>query len=72
MYALDRISHVGTFTKLEDQMCLMTAVGYEGEDSPDHVDALVWAFTELFPRMVRPKNQGPIIYPKQHVSRGIV
>jgi len=30
LYALGRISHVGTFSALEDQMCRMTASGYEG------------------------------------------
>lgn len=53
LYALGRVSHVGTFPKLEDQMCRMTAAGYEGEGSPDRVDALVWAMTELFPALVR-------------------
>ena len=49
LYALGRISHVGSFPALEDQMCRMTAAGYEGEGSPDRVDALLWAMTELFP-----------------------
>jgi phage terminase large subunit-like protein len=53
LYSLGRISHVGTFPKLEDQMCRMAANGYEGNGSPDRVDALVWAFTELFPQMTR-------------------
>ena len=35
LYSLGRISHVGTFPELEDQMCLMTAAGFEGEGSPD-------------------------------------
>lgn len=35
LYALDRISHVGAYPKLEAQMCLMTAAGYEGDGSPD-------------------------------------
>lgn len=34
---------VGTFTKLEDEMCLWTP----GEDSPNRMDAMVWAFTDL-------------------------
>lgn len=55
LYALGRVSHIGTFDKLEDQMCQMTAAGYEGEGSPDRVDALVWAFTELFPQMTAQK-----------------
>lgn len=49
LYALGRVSHVGTFPALEAQMCQMTAAGFEGEGSPDRVDALVWAMTELFP-----------------------
>jgi phage terminase large subunit-like protein len=52
LYALGRVSHVGTFAKLEDQLCQFTSAGYEGEGSPDRADALVWALTELFPSMV--------------------
>ena len=58
MYQLGRISHIGTFNKLEDQMCKMTAAGYEGEGSPDRLDAMVWGFTELFSLMTRkPKRE---------------
>jgi hypothetical protein len=53
LYSLNRIHHVGAFPKLEAQMCLITAGGYEGENSPDRVDAMVHMFTELFPKMVR-------------------
>lgn len=53
LYSLDRVSHVGTFERLESQMCQMTAGGFEGEGSPDRVDALVWGLTELFPAMAR-------------------
>jgi phage terminase large subunit-like protein len=42
------ISHVGTYSELEAQMCQMTAAGYKGSGSPDRVDALVWGFKELF------------------------
>lgn len=34
---------VGKFEKLEDEMCLWQP----GEDSPNRMDAMVWAFTEL-------------------------
>lgn len=51
LYSLGKISHVGAFPQLESQMCLMTAAGFEGEGSPDRVDALVWALTELFPKL---------------------
>lgn len=53
LYGLGRVSHVGAYPQLEAQMCLMTAAGYEGEGSPDRVDALVWVFTELFPKLTK-------------------
>jgi predicted phage terminase large subunit-like protein len=53
LYEQGRISHVGNFPELEDQMVLFTAYGIEGDTTADRVDALVWAFTELFPRIVR-------------------
>ena len=53
LYALDKVSHVGTFPELEEQMCLMTAGGFKGDGSPDRVDALVWGATQLFPIMTK-------------------
>lgn len=47
LYEQGRVSHVGTFSDLEDQLCNFTASGYVGEGSPDRADALVWALTEL-------------------------
>jgi len=41
------VRHMRGLAELEDQMCEMTARGYEGRGSPDRVDALVWALTEL-------------------------
>jgi phage terminase large subunit-like protein len=41
-----RVHHAGTFPDLEDQMCAFVA-GDSGSKSPDRVDALVWAITEL-------------------------
>lgn len=60
LYAVGKIHHVGAHPKLEAQMCLMTAEGYQGTGSPDRVDSMVWIFTELFPKMTRrqvPKGQ---------------
>tara|TARA_R110000868_G_scaffold8181_1_gene42122 strand:- start:24853 stop:26097 length:1245 start_codon:yes stop_codon:yes gene_type:complete len=51
LYALGRVHHVGTFEKLEDQFCQMTAAGYEGEGSPDRVDAGVWLVSYLMPQI---------------------
>jgi phage terminase large subunit-like protein len=45
LYEQGRVSHVGPFPALEDQMC-----NWEpgiGLASPDRLDALVWALTEL-------------------------
>ncbi|MCO5085140.1 MAG: terminase family protein [Mesorhizobium sp.] len=47
LYEQGRVSHVGSFPELEDQMCQIDASGYIGEGSPDRADALVWALTEL-------------------------
>jgi len=49
VYALGRVQHVGVWSQLESQMCQFTASGYEGDGSPDRVDALVHGLTELFP-----------------------
>jgi predicted phage terminase large subunit-like protein len=47
LYEQGKVSHVGSFPDLEDQLGNMTAAGYVGEASPDRADALVWALTEL-------------------------
>ncbi len=54
LYEQGRVSHVEGLDALEEQMCQMTARGYEGQGSPDRVDALVWALHEL---MVGPAAQ---------------
>lgn len=43
MYEQGRIHHVGTLPELEDQLCTWVP----GEKSPDRMDAMVWALTEL-------------------------
>lgn len=47
LYEQKRVFHCGTFAELEDQMCQMTRRGFVGSGSPDRVDALVWALTDL-------------------------
>ena len=47
LYEQGRVHHVGELGALEDQMCAMTAQGFDGQGSPDRVDSLVWALTEL-------------------------
>lgn len=47
LYEQGKVTHGAGLEALEDQMCQMTGTGYLGEGSPDRVDALVWALTEL-------------------------
>ena len=46
LYEQGRVSHLGYLPQLEDQMCQMAQAGFEGQGSPDRVDALVWALSE--------------------------
>ncbi len=45
LYEQGRVHHVGAFAELEDQMCQYDGTG----ESPDRMDALVWALSHLFP-----------------------
>jgi phage terminase large subunit-like protein len=47
LYEQGRVHHARTFRALEDQMAAVCADGYRGRGSPDRVDALVWALTDL-------------------------
>ncbi len=66
LYEQGRVHHVGSWPELETQMCMMTNAGYEGENSPDRVDALVWAMTELFPEMI---ETSPVNIPQFKMRR---
>ena len=46
LYEQGRVAHLGCLHELEDEMCLMARLGFEGQGSPDRVDALVWALTD--------------------------
>jgi phage terminase large subunit-like protein len=45
LYEQNRVHHVGAFPVLEDQLCDWDPA--TSTDSPDRLDALVWALTEL-------------------------
>ncbi len=45
LYEQGRVAHVGCFARLEDQMCEYVAGA--GQKSPDRLDALVWALSDL-------------------------
>ena len=47
LYEQGRVHHLRGMGALEDQLCAMTTRGWEGKGSPDRLDALVWALTDL-------------------------
>jgi predicted phage terminase large subunit-like protein len=47
LYEQGKISHNAGLEQLEDQMMQFTLQGFVGEGSPDRVDALVWALSDL-------------------------
>ena len=47
LYAEGRVVHVGRFDELEEQLCAFGTDGRVGGRSPDRLDALVWAVTDL-------------------------
>ncbi len=57
LYEQERVYHMGPFVDLEDEMCAFTVQGTADGHSPDRLDALVWAISELmltsrrFPRL---------------------
>ena len=67
LYEQGRVSHVGTFAALEDEMVYFGPNGLVGGASPDRVDALVWALTELFPRVLRSVKQTSNNLPKKKI-----
>jgi len=54
LYEQKRIHHVGTFPALEDQMCTWEPL--TGAKSPDRLDAMVWAMTELALQPAAPRG----------------
>lgn len=49
----------GEFPDLENELLSFSTLGYLGEGSPNRADAMVWAFSELFPSLVKKPKSGP-------------
>ena len=58
LYGRGLVSHVDGLTALEDEMCAFGTDGKSDGHSPDRVDALVWAVTELLLNEMRPRVRG--------------
>ncbi|MFN3970495.1 MAG: DNA-packaging protein [Gemmobacter sp.] len=59
LYEQGRVGHLRGLVALEDQMCRMTVQGYQGKGSPDRVDALVWALTDLIVEPAKAVRSNP-------------
>ena len=57
MYAQGKVKHAAPMPELEDQMCDFGQTGLSSGASPDRLDALVWAVSEL----TKPVRPGPRI-----------
>ncbi len=53
LYAQGRVRHAAAFPALEDEMCGFGAEGFSR--SPDRLDALVWALTDLLMGGAQPR-----------------
>ncbi|MFM7335781.1 MAG: ATP-binding protein, partial [Tabrizicola sp.] len=47
LYEQGRVAHARGLGALETQMMQMARTGWQGQGSPDRLDALVWALTDL-------------------------
>ena len=55
LYARGLVGHRPGLTALEDELCAFGADGLADGHSPDRVDALVWALSELMPAGANPR-----------------
>jgi len=69
LYDQNKIHHIGYFPEVEDQMVAMLESGYVGLKSPDRADALVWAFTELYPKLTKKADDKYFVIPKINTSQ---
>lgn len=60
LYEQKRVHHVGGLAKLEDEMCTWSTL--DDAPSPNRMDALVWALTELMLDVPRGVEHGPDLW----------
>ena len=58
LYEQGKVSHIKPFPELEDQQCTWEPLS--GDPSPDRLDAMVWAITDL---MLKGVDKPPIVSP---------
>lgn len=57
LYETGKVRHVGHLRELEDELTAFSTVGYLGDESPNRADAAIWALSELFPGIVKPRKE---------------
>ena len=72
LFEQGRIRMAGIFRELEDELTSFTTNGYMGENSPNHADAMIWGFSDLFPELTKQPKPEVVTPPPQifHRSRG--
>ncbi len=74
LYEQGKVRHVGYMRDLEDELSAFTTNGYIGENSPNRADALVWAVSELFPGIIKPRKEKQVtetVKPREWAGRGV-
>lgn len=61
LYEQGRVHHIGLLPALEEQMCSWTP---ESKDSPDRLDAMVWALTALHPELAGGRRRRSVVVPE--------
>lgn len=65
-----KVRMAGIFRELEDELCGFTTHGYMGEKSPNRADAMVWAFSDLFPELIKPDEPPKLVRPVYQRPQG--
>lgn len=63
-----KIRLAGHFVQLEEELSAFTTNGYIGDGSPNRADAFVWAFSELFPGIVKEQRKKTVAKQEIHHS----
>jgi predicted phage terminase large subunit-like protein len=65
-----KVRLVGYFRDLEEELCGFTTQGYMGEHSPNRADAMIWALSDLFPELLKEREDKAeqVILPRVHHS----
>jgi len=63
-----KIRMAGVFRELEDELVSFTTHGYMGENSPNRADAMIWAFSDLFPELTK-AQEDKALPPPEYIGR---